>query len=163
MRARGVPLNAIRRLKTGGEAHGDGAHTEQRSLDGPRDRARIGDIVGHVGTAIDTRQHKRRPFLAQQIADRHDYTVGRGAAHGERLLANPAHADRLTQRQRVRRATLIQLGRDRPHVIGQGARDIAENFQARSSDAVIVGDQNAHLAPLSSRQVAGAIRTSPPM
>ena len=42
-------------------------------------------------------------------------------------------------------AGLVGLRRDHPDVVGQFARDLLADFEAGSVNAVVVGDQNAHL------------------
>ena len=48
------------------------------------------------------------------------------------------------ERQRVRDAGLVALGRHDPDVVGQGPGDALQGFESRRVDAVVVGDQDAH-------------------
>ena len=51
---------------------------------------------------------------------------------------------RIVQRQRMRDAGLIELRRHDPDVVGQRARDLFDDLQARGMDAVVIGAENSH-------------------
>ncbi len=122
------------------EAHGDGAHAEQRAFHGAGDGARVGDVLGQVGAVVDARQHEIRRLILQHVAHAHDDAIGRRAAHGIGALADLAVAQRHLQREGVRGAGLVHLGRDDPHVVGQRLGDLVQHGEAVRSGAVVVGD-----------------------
>ena len=59
-------------------------------------------------------------------------------------LADLAQAQRIVERERMRHAGLVGLRRDDPDVVGQLARDLLADLEARRVDAVVVGDEDAH-------------------
>ena len=67
-------------------------------------------------------------------------------------MARPdfAQAKRIVQRQRMRDAGLIELGRHHPDVVGQRSRDLLDNLQAGGMNAVVIGAENSHPADMPS-------------
>ena len=84
--------------------------------------------------------------VAEDVARAHDDAVGRRAAHGEVARADLAQPQRIVQRQRMRNAGLVELGRHDPDVVGECARDLLDDLQPGRMDAVIIGAENSHPA-----------------
>ena len=90
----GAPLH---RMVVGvGLAEGDRGNAEQAAFHGGGDGARIGHVVGHVGAAVDARQHDVGLAVLQQVLDGKQHAVGRRAFEGELGLS-------LTSRMRIGR------------------------------------------------------------
>ena len=53
-------------------------------------------------------------------------------------------AERVVERQRMRKAALVVLRRHHPDVVRQDARDALEHLEPGGVDAVVIGDENAH-------------------
>ena len=83
-------------------------------------------------------------MVVQHVPRAHDDAIGRRALHGVVPLADLAQPQRIVERERMRHAGLVVLGRDHPDVVGQSLRDLLADFQARRVDAVVVGDKDAH-------------------
>ncbi len=61
----------------------------------------------------------------------------------------------------MRDAGLIVLRRDNPDIVGQRARDFGADIEAFGMDAVVVGDQNAHVGLLLIFQLASIFLIPP--
>ena len=66
------------------------------------------------------------------------------ALHGKMTLGYFAQAQRIVERERMRDAALIRLGRDDDDVVRQLPRDRLQRLQAGSVDAVVIGAEDAH-------------------
>ncbi len=122
----------------------DGGNAEQRALDGRRDGAGIGDVLGDVLAAIDAGEHEIGLLVGEQAPDRHQHAIGRRALHREMLGRDLAQAQRGRQREGMRDAGLIGLGRDDPHIVGELLGDALQKLEAGGVHAVVVGEQDAH-------------------
>ncbi len=74
-------------------------------------------------------------------------SVGR-ALDREAALADRAQPQRIVERERMRDAGLVELRRDHPDVVRQRAADLGADVEPLGMDAVVVGDQDAHIACL---------------
>jgi hypothetical protein len=68
-----------------------------------------------------------------------------------------AQPQRIVERQRMRDAALVGLGRDDPDVVGELAGDRLERLQARRVDAVVIGDREC------AWEAGLSIRVTPPI
>jgi hypothetical protein len=107
--------------------------------------ARQGDVLGQVLAAIDARQHQVRSRSVDQLLHGHRHAVGRRALDGEAARIDAAHADRVRQGQGPAGPRLLVLRRADPDVVRQGAGDALQALQALGVDAVVVGEEDAHL------------------
>ena len=115
-----LPLQvALRAAGAVGLRERDRGNAEDRALDGARDGARIGHVLGDVLAAVDAGEHEVGLGLAHEVAHAHDDAIGRRALHGEVPLGDLAQAQRIVERQRMRDAALVGLGRDDPHIVGK--------------------------------------------
>ena len=62
--------------------------------------------------------------------------------HREAAVVEAAQPDRIGQRQRMRRAGLLDFRRHDPYLLGEGAGDRLQRDQAVGMDAVVIGDQD---------------------
>ncbi len=62
----------------------------------------------------------------------------------KRRSSDRAQAQRIVERERMRDARLVELGRHHPDVVGQRARDLGADVETGRVDAVVIGDQDAH-------------------
>src|SRR5215217_241477 len=81
------------------------------------------------------------------MASPHDHAVGRRAPHREMARTDLTQSQRIVQRQRMRDAGLIKLGRHDPDIIRQRTGDLLHDLEAGSMDAVIIGAENSHPFP----------------
>ena len=145
MLLRALPMHRLMPLGAAiGLAERDGGDAHQRALHGPGDGAGIGDVLGDVLAAVDARQDQVRLAALHDLAHAHDDAVGRRAAHREMARADLAQAQGIVERERMRDARLVALGRDDEDVVGKLGGDGLEHFEARRMDAVVVGEQDAH-------------------
>ena len=79
----------------------------------------------------------RTPMITQSVG------VPRTAKCRGEISRKP---QRIVQRQRMRDARLVALGRDHPDVVGDLLGDILDDADTRRVDAVVVGAQNPHEA-----------------
>ena len=140
-----VELHLVAPARPIGLRQGDGAHAEH----GPPSiaaamGARIADILGNVLAAIDAGEDQIRLAIGQDRAHRHDDAIRRRALHGKMTLGYFAQAQRIVERERMRDAALIRLGRDDDDVVRQLPRDRLQRLQAGSVDAVVIGAEDAH-------------------
>ena len=109
-----LPAHRLATLEAERLRQSDGADAEDGALEGTGDGAGVGDILGHVGAAVDAGEHELRRLLLQDVAHAHDDAVGGRAAHSEGALVDLAHAQGLVQRERVAGAGLVGLRRHHP-------------------------------------------------
>ena len=122
----------------------DGGNAEQRALDGRRDGAGIGDVLGDVLAAVDAGQNEVGLVVGEDALDRHQHAIGRRALHRKMLGRDLAQPQRARQREGMRDAGLVGLRRDDPYIVGEARRDALHELQARGVYAVVVGEQNSH-------------------
>ncbi len=85
-----------------------------------------------------------RPPVLQDGVDRHDHAVGRRALDGVAPLGHLAQPQRVVQRQRMRDAGLVGLGRHDHDVVAEAPGDALQHGEPRRVDAVVVGDEDPH-------------------
>jgi hypothetical protein len=73
------------------------------------------------------------------------HAIGRRAVHEEETVRRPAHRERAVERERVRRAAAVALGRDHHHLAEVGKR-IGKMREARREVPVVVGEKDPHPA-----------------
>ncbi len=74
-------------------------------------RSRVVRVFSQVGAKIYSRNYQVRR-LRQQFVQRDDHRISRRAVHGPLPLRHVVAHNRLTQRQRLRRATLLVARRN---------------------------------------------------
>src|SRR6516164_5434796 len=75
------------------------------------------------------------------MACAHDNAVGGCSFDGEATLADLAQAQRIIERKRMRNTRLIELGRNHPDILRQGAGDLGARVEPLRMDAVIIGEE----------------------
>ncbi len=118
--------------------------------------ARIEHVLTQIGAAIDARQDQIGRRILHDHRQRQDHRIGRRADHLMMVPVDAAQPDRMGEGERAALARLL-LGRgDDGDVVGETPRDPLEQVDARRVDAVIVGDEDTHQTP-------GTSRVSPPV
>lgn len=85
-------------------------------------------------------------MILHDVRDRHHHGIRRRSSHGEAAFVQLPEANRHRQGQRVAGTGLFFGGGDDPYVVGQPARDPFEQREPARVDAVIVGEEDAHVA-----------------
>jgi hypothetical protein len=80
------------------------------------------------------------------MAHSHHDAVGRRALHGKPAFLHLAQPQRIVERERMRDAGLIGFRRDDPDVVRERARDLGAHVEPRRMDAVVVGNEDAHVS-----------------
>ncbi len=139
-------------------AEGNGRDARQRPFHRGRDGAGIGDIVAQVLARVDAGDDEVRLPVGEQLPEAQVDRIGRRAGNGKALLAMLAQAHRGMQGERMARARLLLCRGTDPHVVGQFGGDRLQQFEAGGADAIVVGEQDAHQAAVSSLGSAGLCR-----
>ena len=125
-----------------GQRDRDRRDAEQVAFGGGGHGAGVDRVVAHVGAEVDARDdHVGREV--EQPGDREVHAVGRRAVDGEVAVRRAAHRQRPVERERVRGAGAVALGRDHGD-LAQLAQRLGEQRDARREVAVVVGHQDAH-------------------
>ncbi len=132
------PIRRVLVLARERDCHGRDA--EHRRFARPRDRTGVGDVVRHVGAAIDAGDDEIRG-LGEKLPHREGHAVGRGSRHREHALADVLEAKRLVDGERVAHRAHLFRGSDD----GDDAnlRELRrERTNSRGRDPVVIGHEN---------------------
>ena len=121
---------------------GDRRNAEQEALHRRRDGARIERVLAHVGALVDSGDDEVRALL-EQARQRQVDAVGRRSVDVAKAVRGGVDREAAVERQRVRRAARVLLGRDDVEIAEPFAR-LDERGQPGSEVAVVVGDEDAH-------------------
>ena len=103
--------------------------------------------MGFAGMAALTHEMEDVFELLRQRKQSVLKALGVAIQHVEVLafdIAELAHAQGLGEGERMRRAGLVGLRRNDPHVLADLIGDVLEHVEARRLDAVVIGDQDTH-------------------
>ncbi len=124
----------------------DRRQAEEAAFDGRGHRAGIEHVVAEVGAVVDARDHHVVIDLAfEQARDREVHAVRRGAVDEMAPGTVFGHAQRDVERQRVAGAAAIALGSHHRH-LGKRLQRVDEALQALGTIAIVVADQDSHVA-----------------
>lgn len=124
----------------------DRGQAEEASLHGSSDRAGIEHVVAEVGAVVDARNHHVVIDLAFEQARNGEVDAVRGGTVDEMAPGTVfGHAQREVERQGVAGAAAIALGSHHRH-LGKRPQRVDEALQALGTVAIVVADQDSHVA-----------------
>ncbi|MEZ4436924.1 MAG: hypothetical protein R3F65_31390 [bacterium] len=122
------------------EADRERPEPEERGLHRASDGARVGDVVGEVGAAVDAADDEVGRARQQVVHGEVD-AVGRAAVDCPAQRAAGQRAERAAEADHARDARLFAVGRDDGDLTDRGER-LGERADALCVEAVVVGDQD---------------------
>src|SRR5512139_1352594 len=124
----------------------NGRQAEEAAFDGGSNRAGIQHVVTQVGAVVDPRHHHVVLDLAfEQARDREMDAVRGRAVHEVPALAVLGHAQGYVEGERVAGSAAIALGSDHGD-LGKRLQRVDEALQALGAIAIVVADQDSHVA-----------------
>ena len=126
----------------------DARHAGRQTFHRRGNGARIQHVFSHVRPMVDSRKHPVGRG-GHERPECQEHAVGGRAVHLECTVRAPMGPERAVQRQRVRRAALLAVGRHHGDLPDRGAH-VGEQGDTRRQHTVIVGDQDPQVV-LSSR------------
>ena len=130
---------------------GNRRYSVQSSLQGRTDSAGIQHVFGSVVAPVHPRQHQIGLGPLQHVIKSGQHAIGRAAFGGKAAIRQLGDHHRTRITDAMANAGLLEGRGYGPHLApgsGNFGGDVLQDRKTRGVDAVVIGDQNAHLPAL---------------